>query len=84
MGAPHDELEDLNLTPPEGGYKLYRHKNAARINTKNWHGLYWARRNTEGDYELQSVPRSEGEQSTPGGVFPKEGFERCYEKVYKP
>jgi hypothetical protein len=83
MNAPHDGLEHLDLTMPEGGYELYRHKNAARINTQNWHGLYWARRNKEGDYELQSVPRSEGEHPAPGGVFPKEGFERCYEKVYR-
>ena len=83
MGTPHDDLEDLDLTPPEGGYELYRHKNAAQMNTKNWSGLYWARRNEEGDYELRSVPRSEGEHPAPGGIFPKEGFERCYEKVNK-
>lgn len=82
MDAPHDDLEDLDLTPPEGGYELYRHKNATRIKTKSWRGLYWARRNEEGDYELCSVPRSEGEHSALGGVFPGEGFERFYEKVY--
>ncbi len=82
MGTPHDDLEDLDLTPPERGYELYRHKNAAQMNTKNWRGLYWARRNEEGDYELRSVPHSEGEHSAPGGIFPREGFERHYERVY--
>ncbi len=83
MDVPNDGLEQPDLTPPEVGYELYRHKNAAQINTKNWHGLYWARRNEEGNYELQSVSRSEGEHPAPGGIFPREGFERCYEKVYK-
>lgn len=81
MGArggevPHGEGD---LTPPGEGYELYRHKNLKE--TKNWHGLYWARRNEEGDYEIRSVPSSLGEPSMPGGVFPKEGFEEHYERV---
>ena len=83
MDTPRNEdREGPDLTPPEGGYELYRRKNAARMKTKNWHGLYWARQNEKGDYELRSVPSSEGEHSAPGGVFPREGFEEHYEKAY--
>jgi hypothetical protein len=72
--------EDLaGLVPPEEGYELYRHKNPEKV--KNWHGYYWARRNEMGDYEIRSVPSSLGELSAPGGVFPKEGFEKHYEKL---
>ncbi len=71
----------LDLNPPEGGYELYRHKNAESMQTRNWHGLYWARQNEEGDYEIRTVPVSSGEYSTPGGVWPREGFERHYTKV---
>lgn len=80
-GSLRDEGEGLNLTPPEGGYELYRHKNAEEMKTKDWHGYYWARRNEAGDYEIRSVPSSSGEPSVPGGVFPKEGFEEHYERV---
>ncbi len=76
------ELRDIpDLTPPDEGFELYRHRNAETIKTRNWHGLYWARRTEEGDYELRSVPTSLGEPSAPGGVMPKEGFERLYEMV---
>ncbi len=71
----------LDLTPPEGGYELYRHKNAGDMRTKNWHGLYWARQNEEGDYEILSIPSSSGEYATPEGVFPRRGFEEHYVKV---
>ena len=37
--------DETGVTPPEAGYELYRHKNAGDMKTKNWHGLYWARRN---------------------------------------
>jgi len=67
--------------PPDEGFELYRHKNADAMGTKNWHGLYWARRTAGGDYELRSVPTSLGEPSMPGGVFPKESFERLYERA---
>ena len=67
--------------PPEPGYELYRHRNAAAMETRGWHGLYWARRTPRGDYELRSVPTSLGEPSAPGGVMPAEPFERLYEKV---
>ena len=60
----------------EGGYELYRHRNAG-----NWHGHYWARKNEAGDYEIRSVLSLSGEYSVPGGTFPKDGFEEHCEKV---
>ena len=74
--SAEDPLAGLDLTPPKGGYELYRHKNAG-----TWHGHYWARENEAGDYELRSVPSSPGEYSVPVGTFPKDGFEEHYEKV---
>jgi hypothetical protein len=68
-------------TPPGAGYELYRHKAAENLETKGWHGLYWARRTESGDYELRSVPTSLGEPSAPGGIMPRDGFERLYERV---
>lgn len=79
--SPGDYREGSALTPPEEGYELYRHKNAGETKTKNWHGLYWARRNEEGDYEIRSVPTSTGEPSAPGGTFPRDGFEEHYVRV---
>jgi hypothetical protein len=80
--TPHGDDEGiLERLPPEGGFKLYRHKNAEKMRTKNWHGYYWARRTGEGDYEIRSVPSTLGEHSVPGGVFTKESFEQHYEKV---
>ena len=81
MSIPQKGPEDLDLTPPGAGYELYRYKDARRMGTQGWHGLYWARRNRAGDYEIQSVPSTLGERSAPGGVFPKEGFEEHYERV---
>ena len=78
--SPHgDDDVVLQRVPPEGGFELYRHKNADE--TKTWHGYYWARLTEEGDYEIRSVPSTLGEHSMPGGVFPGEGFEEHYEKV---
>lgn len=79
--TPGGGEEGPNLTPPGEGYELYRHKNADTMKTRGWHGLYWARKREDGDYELRSVPTSLGEPSAPGGVMPAEGFERLYEKV---
>jgi hypothetical protein len=79
--SPDEDLERLALVPPEGSYELYRHKNAGEMETKNWHGLYWARLNEEGDYEVRSVPTSLGEPSAPGGTFPRSGFEEHYARV---
>ena len=79
MVAPGED--ETSLIPPEEGYELYRHKNAGNMKTKNWHGFYWARRNEKGDYEVRTVPSSEGERSVPGGVFPRNGFEELYEKL---
>ena len=66
---------------PEGGFELYRYKNADKMRTKNWHGYYWGRRTEGGDYEIRSVPSTLGEHSVSGGIFPKESFEQHYEKV---
>ena len=79
--SPGDDLEGLDPIPPEEGYELYRHKSAGETKTKNWHGLYWARRNEEGDYEIRSVPTSLGEPSAPGGTFSRNGFEEHYVRV---
>jgi hypothetical protein len=88
MGTSHDLTPHgdddvvLERLPPEGGFELYRYKNADQMRTQNWHGYYWARRSREGDYEVRSVPSTLGEHSVPGGVFPKESFEQHYEKVH--
>jgi hypothetical protein len=42
MGKELDE--GLNLTPPKEGFELYRYKNAERMSTQGWSGLYWARK----------------------------------------
>jgi hypothetical protein len=76
-----ERYQDLNLIPPEVGYELYRHKNAEQMRTQGWSGLYWARENEPGDYEIRAVSREGEGYSYPGGVFPKEAFERLYEKV---
>lgn len=75
------EPERPEPTPPGEGFELYRHRNTGSMGTEGWHGLYWARRTADGDYELRSVPTSLGEPSAPGGVFPKAGFEGLYERV---
>jgi hypothetical protein len=69
------------LLPAEGGFELYRYKNADEMKTKNWYGYYWARRTEEGDYEIRSVPSTLGERSVPGGIMSKEGFEEHYERA---
>jgi hypothetical protein len=79
--SPGSHQKGSDLTPPEEGYELYRHKNAGGTKTGNWHGLYWARRSEEGDYEIRSVPTSTGEPSAPGGTFPRAGFKEHYVKV---
>ena len=82
MTTPKDDTGDgPDVSPPGEGFELYRHRNAEVTRTRGWHGLYWARRNEAGDYEIRSVPRSLGEPSAAGGVMPAEGFERLYEKV---
>jgi hypothetical protein len=77
----HDEHDGPDLTPPEEGFELYRHKDAEKMETKGWHGYYWARRTEAGDYEIRTMPSSLGEPSASGGVFPREGFEEHYYKV---
>ena len=73
--------EGLNLTPPKEGFELYRYKNEKRMSTQGWSGLYWARKNEAGDYEIRVVTREGEAYSVTGGIFPKEGFEEHYEKV---
>lgn len=76
-----DPYEGLNLEPPEGGYELWRHRNADKMGTKGWSGLYWARKAEGGDYEIRTIAREGEAFSYPGGVFPREAFERLYERV---
>jgi len=66
---------------PEGGFDLYRYKNAVKMRAKNWRGYYWSRQTEQGDYEIRTVPSTLGEHSVQGGIFPKESFEQHYEKV---
>jgi hypothetical protein len=75
-----ERYEGLNLTPPAEGFELYR-KNAGEMTTRGWSGLYWAKKNNAGDYEIRTVTKEGEAYSYPGGVFPKEGFEEHYEKV---
>ena len=80
--SPHgDDDVILEWVPPEDGFDLYLYKNAEKMRTKTWHGYYWARSTAEGDYEIRSVPSMLGEHSMPGGIFPKDAFEKLYEKV---
>jgi hypothetical protein len=87
MATSHNLTSDgdddvvLGRLPPEGGFELYRYRDAEKMRTKTWHGYYWARRTGAGDYEIRSVPSALGEYSVPGGVFTKESFEQHYEKV---
>jgi len=76
-----EHYKDLNLTPPEEGFELYRYKNAQGIRTQGWPGLYWARKNEAGDYEIRAVTREGEGYSYPGGVFSREAFERYYGKA---
>jgi hypothetical protein len=76
-----ERYEDLHLRPPEEGFELYRHKNVDEMMTREWSGLYWARRIEAGDYEIRAVTREGEAYSVTGGIFPKEGFERHYEKA---
>src|SRR5215204_145798 len=73
--------EGLNLTPPDEGFELFRHKNTERMTTRGWSGLYWARKNVAGDYEIRAVTREGEGYSVTGGIFPNEGFEEHYEKT---
>jgi hypothetical protein len=78
MGKELDEA--LNLTLPGESFKLYRRKNAGELRTRGWSGLYWARRNVAGDYEIRVVTWEGEAYSVTGGIFPKEGFEEHYGK----
>ena len=76
-----ERYKELNLVSPEKGFELYCYKNAERISTRGWSGLYWARKNEAGGHEIRIVTKEEEGYSYPGGVFPKEAFERDYEKA---
>jgi hypothetical protein len=76
-----EHYEEPNLRSPEEGFELYRHKHAQQMSTQGWSGLYWACKNTAGDYEIRAVAREGEGYSYPGGTFSKEAFERLYEKV---
>ena len=53
-----EELDEgLNLGPPEDGFELYEHKNTQSTRTRGWSGLYWARLNEAGDYEIPQMLR---------------------------
>jgi hypothetical protein len=41
------------------GFELYRYKNAGKMRTSGWSGLYWARKNEAGDYEIRAVTAGE-------------------------
>ena len=79
--AGEERYGGLNLTPPAEGFELYGHKNVGETKTWGWSGLYWARRNEAGDYEIRAITREGEAYSVPGGVFPGRGFEERYEKV---
>jgi hypothetical protein len=51
------------------------------MTTQRWSGLYWARKNEAGDYEIRVDTREGEAYSVTGGIIPKEGFEEHYEKV---
>ena len=76
-----ERYEDLNLVPPGEDFELYRHKNADKMSTRGWSGLYWARKNEAGEYEIRTVTKKGEAYSYPGGVFSEEAFERLYEKA---
>jgi hypothetical protein len=76
-----DPYKDLNLEPPERSYELWRHRNADNMGTSGWSGLYWARPTSGGDYEIRTLAREGEAYFYPGGIFPKEAFERLYERV---
>ena len=83
QGAMSQErFEDLNLVPPEEGFELYRYKYAEKMRTSGWSGLYWARKNEAGEYEIRAVTAVGEGYSYPGGVFSEEAFERYYEKAH--
>jgi hypothetical protein len=76
-----ERYKDLNLTPPQEGFELYRYKHAERMSTRGWSGLYWARKNEAGDYEIRTDTKEGEGYSYPGDVFSNEAFERFYEKA---
>jgi len=66
-----EPYKDLNLSPPKEESELYRYKNVEEMRTQGWSGLYWARKNEVGDYEIRTVTKEGEGYSYPGGVFAK-------------
>jgi hypothetical protein len=66
-----ERYKDLNLTPPEEGFELYRHKNVDEMTTRGWSGLYWARKNEALDYEIRAVIKREKDTLIPAGYSRK-------------
>jgi hypothetical protein len=33
-------MDPRRAEPPEGGYRLYRHRGADSMQTRDWHGYY--------------------------------------------
>jgi hypothetical protein len=73
--------EGLNLKPPEEGFELYRYKNAEQMSTQGWSGLYWARINEAGDYEIRSVTRECSSKPSFGKIPPVTECTSPYEKI---
>ena len=71
-----ERRKDLNLTSPMEDLELYRYKTCEQMTTQGWSGLYWARKNEAGDYEIRGVTKEGEGYSYPAGVFAKEAFER--------
>jgi hypothetical protein len=62
--------------------ELYRYKkNTDEMATRGWSGLYWARKDEAGSYEIRAVTKEGEGHIYPGGVLSKESFERYYEKA---
>jgi hypothetical protein len=51
------------------------------MTTRRWSGLYWARKNEAGDYEMRAVTKEGEGYSYPGGIFSKWAFEKHYERA---
>ena len=79
-GEAGERYDGLNLTLPAEGFELYRHRSAGEAKVGGWSGLYGARRNEDGDYEIRAVTGEGEAYSVTGGIFPKKGFEEHYDK----
>jgi hypothetical protein len=69
-----ERYKDLNLSPPKEEFELYRYKNVEEMRTQGWSGLYWARKNEAGDYEIRAVTKEGEGYSYPGGGIRERGL----------